>query len=595
VSQSSNRPPGNQPKLDPKIGQSGIRRTVGEMNKPGSKNVSKKGKNASPARILAWAAGIFGVLLVIFAIFLYIRFTSFVDSSLGGRNETSLLDPTTTRGAKPSPVASIAPIVSIPTQTPGLVAPAPNGPTIAASAPTATPTPRLESLAPIVQKIKRGEPISVMVMGYGGGNHEGRYLTDTILQLTYDPLKNAVTIVNLPRDLYVFIPYGGQKIGFWGKINSAFSYVMELNTPNGLSPRYRFDSTDPNSKIDGAVNLLKDVVENVTYTPIDYWAIFSFDGFRRFIDAIGGVYVDVDIAFDDYEYPRNDDPRIDAGVMHIHFDEGVQLMNGEKAIQYARSRKSAQDGNDFGRSRRQMRLIGAVQQRVMQPEVMLKAFNIMDALQGNIRTSLKLDEARALLDYYRSEGAANFRNMLFVPQLLTTNFLTSGSTSDGAYILFPYAGQGNYKAIQEWLQRGRDFPELRSENLKVQVQNATGQYYDTNKLTDAFDNAGLDTVQPVWSRVMTTSVIIDYSESGKSANTIKALQTQLPGLAVQTGKKPFPEAPDVVVMLGRDFLKAPSSTNNNTGGSKTTDDAFSGIVPTSTPRPRPTATTTPAR
>jgi polyisoprenyl-teichoic acid--peptidoglycan teichoic acid transferase len=591
VSQSSNRPSGNQPKLDPKIGQSGIRRTVGETNTSGS----KKAKNASPVKILAWSAGIFGVLLLMLGVFLYIRFTSFVDASLGGRNEISLLDPTATKAGKPSPVASIAPIVSIPTQTPGVIPPVANGPTVAGSGATVTPTPRLDSLAPVVQKIKRGEPISVMVMGYGGGNHEGRYLTDTILQLTYDPLKNAVTIVNLPRDLYVFIPYGGQKVGFWGKINSAFSYVMELNSPNGLSPRYRFDTSDANSKIDGAVNLLKDVVENVTYTPVDYWAIFSFDGFRRFIDAIGGVYVDVDIAFDDYEYPRNDDPRIDAGVMHISFDEGVQLMNGEKAIQYARSRKSAQDGNDFGRSRRQMRLIGAVQQRVMQPEVMLKAFNIMDALQGNIRTSLKLDEARALLDYYRSEGSANFKKMLFVPQLLNTNFLTNSSTSDGAYILLPYTGQGNYKAIQEWLQRGRDYPELQVENLKVQVQNATGQYYDTRKLTTIFDNAGLETVEPAWARVLTTSVIIDYSETGKSSNTIKALRTQLPGLAIQTAKKPFPEAPDVVVMLGRDYLKAPSSTNNNNIGSKPSDDAFSGIVPTSTPRARPTATTTPMR
>jgi LCP family protein required for cell wall assembly len=505
-----------------------------------------------------------GVAVVIlgFGTFTYFRVTSFVDDSFSGRNEASLLTVTPKVKATATAVPTIAPT---PTSAPQNVTEAPLVLPTLPPIPTATPvppTPTPANLPAIIQKIKQGEQISVLVTGYGGGQHDGAYLTDTILVMTYDPDKNAVTMVNVPRDLYVFIPYGGPKIGFWGKINSAFGYVMNLQNSNGLSSRYRFNANDPKTKVDGAINLLKDVVEQVTGIPIDYWATFSFDGFRKFIDAIGGVDVNVETTFDDYEYPANDDPNIDASVMHIHFDAGLQHMNGEKAIEYARSRHSVQDGSDFGRSKRQMKLVQATKEKVAKPDIMLKAFGLMDALQGNLRTSLSLDEARALMDYFQGEGAAAAKNILFVSQVLSTdNFLASGSTSDGAYILWPYAGQSNYKAIQEWLARGRDFPELRAESLKVQVQNGSGQQALMTRINSELEQNGIDTLNPAWANTASSTVIMDYS-GGKSSSTLKAIMDVLPGVTVQTLKKPYPQAPDVVVLLGRDLTQTANNKPN---------------------------------
>jgi LCP family protein required for cell wall assembly len=520
-----------------------------------------------------WAAAGIAVLLIGSGLFTYIRVSTFLDSSFNGRNEVSLLTqaPATTR--IPLPTATIsterltaAAAPAVPTATPA------GQPGSTGQIQTETPIPNtaIPNYPEIVQKIKRGEQVSIMVTGYGGGKHDGSYLTDTILELTYDPVKNAVTMVNLPRDLYVFIPYGGAKVGYWGKINSAFSYVMQQQNSNGLSSRYRFQTGNVNSQVDAAANLLKDVVEQVTGTKVDYWVTFSFDGFRKFIDAIGGIDVMVDTTFDDFEYPANDDPSIDASVMHIHFDAGLNHMQGEKAIQYARSRKSLQDGNDFGRSKRQMKVISAVKEKVAKPDVMFKVFGLMDALQGNMRTSLSVDEARGLMNYYQGEGGAALSNLLLVPQILSTNFLTEGSTTDGAYILYPYAGQSNYTKIHAWLQQGREFPQLRQEGLRVQVHNGTGLQAPAQQFNNLLIGSGVDTIEPIWAYTTPTSTIIDYS-GGKSTNTIKAISAILPGAAVSTMKKPQGQLADIVVLVGKDYTEVPvASSETNSGKANTT-------------------------
>jgi LCP family protein required for cell wall assembly len=528
------------------------------------------GAGAAPRKKMRWwmwtLIGL-AVVLIGFGIFTYIRVSSFLDSSFNGRNETSLLTqapPTATPAptAKPTISSAQLTVAAAPTATPG-------GNVTQAPVPTATPIPPTATPEPnypeIVNKIRRGEQISILVTGYGGGQHDGAYLTDTILELTYDPAKNAVTMVNIPRDLYVFVPYGGAKIGYWGKINSAFSYVMQQQNSNGLSSRYRFESGNLNSQTDAAVNLLKDIVEQVTGTRVDYWATFSFDGFRKFIDAIGGVDVNVETTFDDYEYPANDDPQIDASVMHIHFDAGLQHMTGEKAIEYARSRHSLQDGSDFGRSKRQMNVIKAVKEKAVHPDIMFKVFGLMDALQGNMRTSLSVDDAQGLLTYFQGPGGSSLANVLLVSQILSTgNFLTDSNSYSAGYILYPYAGQSDYSDIQAWLKQGRDFPQIRAEGLKVQVQNGTGLTAPMTQVNKQLDQNGLDLLSPIWAVSTQTSTIIDYS-GGKGVNTLKAITDLLPGAVVQIKPKPQGQTADIVVLLGKDYSQLPVAGSNSTG------------------------------
>jgi len=552
--------PANQPPVIPPAAIPPAKKTGGKAAAAGAAPKKKM-------RWWMWTLIGLAVVLIGFGIFTYIRVSSFLDNSFNGRNEESLLTqapPTATSAPTVPPTKSSAQLTAAAAPT---ATPAPNTtptpvPTVTPVPPTATPAPNYPE---IVKKIQRGEQISILVTGYGGGQHDGAYLTDTILELTYDPAKNAVTMVNIPRDLYVFVPYGGPKAGFYGKINSAFAYVMGRQSSDGLSSRYQFQSGNISSQTDAAVNLLKDIVEQVTGTKVDYWVTFSFDGFRKFIDAIGGVDVNVETTFDDYDYPANDDPQIDASVMHIHFDAGMQHMTGEKAIEYARSRHSVQDGSDFGRSKRQMNVIKAVKEKAASPAILFKFFDLMDALQGNMRTSLSVDEAQGLLTYFTGEGKSLINNVLLVPQILSTsNFLVGSSSYATGDILYPYAGQFDYSDIQAWLKQGRDFPQLRAEGLKVQVQNGTGLTAPMTQVNKQLDQNGLDLLSPIWAVSTQTSTVIDYS-GGKGINTLKTITDLLPGVVVQVKPKPQGQTADIVVLLGKDYSQIPVAGSNSTG------------------------------
>jgi hypothetical protein len=99
---------------------------------------------------------------------------------------------------------------------------------------------------------------------------------------------------------------------------------------------------------------------------------------------------------------------------------------------------------------------------------------------------------------------------------------------------------------------------------------------------------GLNTLSPVQANPMPSSVILDYS-GGKGVHTLKTLSGLLPGVTVQSLKKPANQTADIVVVLGRDFVQF-TNTNNNV------EDRFmvGGIVtPGSLNIPRPSPTPTP--
>jgi LCP family protein required for cell wall assembly len=95
--------------------------------------------------------------------------------------------------------------------------------------------------------------------------------------------------------------------------------------------------------------MLSDKLEEIMGIKTPYYALIGFEGFKNVIDTLGGVTVDVPEAFTDYTYPKNE-----LQVMTVHFDTGVQLMSGERALQYARSRHST---SDFSRSLRQQLIV----------------------------------------------------------------------------------------------------------------------------------------------------------------------------------------------------------------------------------------------
>ncbi len=434
-------------------------------------------------------------------------------------------------------------------------------PLIAPSPLPVSPLPTQSSFSgsSLIQKFQQGSPFTMMLVGYGGDGHAGEWLTDTILVVRFDPKTRTVLQLNIPRDLYVYVPYGGKDKGNWGKINNILSTIMYWNKQDqaSLEMRYRWDNSK--AQFDSGINLLADTVEGITGFRVDYWSTFSFEGFRRFIDAMGGVEVTVERYFIDYKYPRNDNDQLDAGFMTVEFKPGSQRMSGERAIEYTRSRYSEtpEEMGDFARSKRQMNLINAVKTQALKDNLLLKGLDYIQALEGKIRFSLGSAELLSLANYFNSpEGKSLLTTLKFDSKILNDRFLVN-KTSGDSYILVPLEGQGKYGAIQRWLRFAMLSAGYKAGETKVQILNGNGQVGLAGKFTDFLLEQGFNLLEEQDGENRPDTVVFDYS-GGRAVSTLARLKNYLPNLkviALTPSQRPLnaPLDVDLQLCIGKDF------------------------------------------
>jgi polyisoprenyl-teichoic acid--peptidoglycan teichoic acid transferase len=141
------------------------------------------------------------------------------------------------------------------------------------------------------------------------------------------------------------------------KVNTAYHYGEEKKKGGGLI-------------------LARATAEDVIGMPIYYGFLIDFQGFKTVIDTLGGVDVNVSQTFTDTQYPapgkEHDscpgDPTNACVYETIHFDAGMQLMNGDRALIYVRSRHAdGAEGSDFARSRRQQEVLLALKNTLLHP------------------------------------------------------------------------------------------------------------------------------------------------------------------------------------------------------------------------------------
>ena len=271
--------------------------------------------------------------------------------------------------------------------------------------------------------------VNVLVLGYGGGNHPGPNLTDTMMVISLNLSDHATTMISVPRDLWVQVPPGS---GDYAKLNTA--YV------NGLDNGFNGIAAGP---VAGGAEAAQKVTE-VTGLKIDYWLTINFSGFRALVDALGGVDVTVQTAFT-ARYPINDDPAVNAGWKVIHFDTGMQHMDGERAIEYARARyvlDPPSEGTDFARSARQQTLIRAILSRARQMSAWPGLSGATDALQQALYTNLSLAD---LALFSRKMDFTHGHRVGLTDQ----NVLVDAQSDDGQDILVP--ANGDWNAVRQYV------------------------------------------------------------------------------------------------------------------------------------------------
>ena len=316
----------------------------------------------------------------------------------------------------------------------------------------------------IPQHLSDKTSFDVLLLGYGGGTHDGPYLTDSIMDVHIDPKTQKIFLLSIPRDLWVTIPINGSVGSPW-KINAA--YTLGMDDAGYPDKQAQFKGPD------GGGRLAEYVASGITSLPINNFVGMDFSGFVKTIDTLGGVDINVATAFDDLGYPdetkatdncghSDDDIKAFTATVSaesdiwayfpcryqkVHFDAGMTHMDGARALIYVRSRHSVQDGTDFGRAERQRNLLVAVEHKIFSIGFIPQAIPFMNSLKDDVRTDLDTSDIQALI-----QNASALSNYQIVSLALTDkNYLEDTFSSSGQAVLIPKDGQDTYTNIQKWI------------------------------------------------------------------------------------------------------------------------------------------------
>lgn len=284
--------------------------------------------------------------------------------------------------------------------------------------------------------------INILIMGYGGSGHDGAYLTDSMVIMSLVPSTHHTTLISVPRDLWVQYP----------AISGSVSCVNNCMKLNAVYPTAAGNTnTDP---VAGG-NAAAQEVSLITGLQVNYWMTINFAGFKDFINAIGGIDVNVPDSFNAC-YPANDDASVNASWIIVQFNKGMQHMDGTRAIEYARAREPVEvcsngtsenqaELTDFARSQRQQLIMQAALSKLKDWHNWRSLYNGLGALQKTLYTNLSLADLGEFALHMDLKNAHRLG-------LSNQNVLVDSSLSDGTYILAP--GSGGWQAIQTYVKNG---------------------------------------------------------------------------------------------------------------------------------------------
>lgn len=274
---------------------------------------------------------------------------------------------------------------------------------------------------------------NILILGKGGVGHEAPDLTDTMMFMSISHTGGRPIIISLPRDIWV--------PELRAKLNSAY-YWGNQKTPNG------------------GITLAKATVEGIVGQPVHYGVVVDMSGLENVVDVLGGIEVDVENAFTDNKFPVvgregdlcGGDPKLLCRYEMIHFEKGIETMNGERALKFVRSRNAEGDeGTDFARAARQQRLIEGIQKKLLSREVYLsptKIKNLLGVFESTVETDMS-EEAGAVIGR-RLYDTKDTRESYVLGEDLLVNPPIS-RTYDNLYVFIPRAA--DLSEIHEWVKQ----------------------------------------------------------------------------------------------------------------------------------------------
>lgn len=219
--------------------------------------------------------------------------------------------------------------------------------------------------------------ITILIAGRWWAMNDAPNLTDTIILMKANTEKKAISMLSVPRDLYVQYPW---ESAYYWKIN--WIYQRYFNHKKSM---------------DYWMEMLWKKITEITWEKIDYYANVDFSWFIKIIDTIWGIVITIPKDFVDYEYPDDN-----WWYRTLKFNQWTWLFDWEDALKYVRSRHST---SDFDRSLRQQQVITAVKDKLLSKYLITSPWKVKDlywVFTENVWTNVPLTKALSLAYSFRN-------------------------------------------------------------------------------------------------------------------------------------------------------------------------------------------------
>lgn len=193
--------------------------------------------------------------------------------------------------------------------------------------------------------------------------------SDALMLATLNNDTKSVKLVSIPRDSYTYIP----EVGYKTKINHAHAF--------------------------GGPKATIETVEELLNLPVDYYVKMNFNAFIDVVDALDGIEVDVPYEMEE----QNSEDEQGA----IHLEEGLQSLDGEEALAFARTRKA---DSDIERGKRQQEIMKAIMEKAVSTKGVSKYDEVMEAIGDNMTTDIPFSEMKSFIRYGTS-GKINVESL----------------------------------------------------------------------------------------------------------------------------------------------------------------------------------------
>jgi len=307
----------------------------------------------------------------------------------------------------PPPLSIYAPDPAVQTPTPATL-PDPTATATLTPMGTKTPTPTVPPPTPTATRsteealLVDDDTVVIALLGIDKKLGAKLWRTDSMILLFIQRREQRLGMLSIPRDLWVAIPGHGHN---------------RINTVDSLGERTKYPGGGP-ALLDATLRQNLDI-------RIDHWIRIDFRGFKRIIDAVGGITVDVENPITD-KFP---DPTLPTGTARITLPAGPHHMDGRMALSYSRSRITT---SDFDRSHRQQQVLLALWRTALKPENLIKAPRLWAEFKDSFETDMSMIQAVQLAYVCYGIGLENAHS-----RHLGYDTTRPWTTPQGAQVLLP--------------------------------------------------------------------------------------------------------------------------------------------------------------